>query len=175
MATSEEVNAVCYVLNKEWPEDSITQDVAEACIKVIDAIRATTWRPVGPPLKLHQPFKSIITQKTHYPMWVGTEREGGPELAWIVTADSDYGWFAPSDSPFWRWTVAARVQEKTVEKVMTNDAGMEPGDRITLRQDGQYEVMAVFCKGVLLKHRATGNMWPETNGNLAKYYTDGWK
>ena len=62
-----------------------------------------------------------------------------------------------------------------VEKVVgVNDLGMVAGDKVTFRNDGQYTVEAVYCHGVLLRSRQSGLIWAEENGNLEKYYTDGW-
>jgi hypothetical protein len=175
MTSDAELKAVKFLLNIDWPEGTSDTTVATAVIKALDGVRSTTWRPIGPPPKVGDTFKSIITSKTHYVMWIGKESPQGPELAWIVTADSDYGWLSRSDSPLWKWTVAARVQEKTREKAITNEIGMVAGDKITLRQDGQYEILASFCRGVLMRSHQTGQIWPETNANIRKYYRDGWK
>lgn len=55
-----------------------------------------------------------------------------------------------------------------------NDLGMATGDKVTFRNDGQYTVEAVYCHGVLLRSRQSGLIWAEENGNLEKYYKDGW-
>jgi hypothetical protein len=59
--------------------------------------------------------------------------------------------------------------------VGVNDLGMVAGDRVTFRNDGQYTVEAVYCHGVLLRSRQSGLIWSEENGNLEKFYTDGWR
>jgi hypothetical protein len=173
LLTSEsELTAVRFILEKEWPDSTSSETVAKAAIKALDDLRSTTWRPIGPPVKVGEPFKSIITSKTHYVMWTG--EYDGREYAWIVTADSDYGWFAPLPSPFWLWTVPSRVMQKTIDAAKVNELGMVVGDRIKLRQYNRFEVIAVFSGGVLMKDRDSGQICPESNGNIEKYYQDGW-
>lgn len=59
--------------------------------------------------------------------------------------------------------------------VGVNELGMKAGDKVTFRQDGQYSVEAIHAGGVLLRSRHTGFIWAETNGNLEKFYKDGWR
>lgn len=169
-----EIDAIVSQLNREWGDDSTVEDVAKAVLKAVDATRSTMWRPIGPPLKVGASFKSIFSSKTHYIPWIG-EDQSGVEMCWVVTSDSDYGHLARVDGRSWQWTTPARVQQKTIDKVFTNELGMAPGDKVTLRQDGQYTVEAVFCRGALLRHRQTGMIWSETNSELKKNYKDGWK
>lgn len=62
-----------------------------------------------------------------------------------------------------------------VEKLTTNDLGMKPGDKVTMRQDGQYIVEAVAKESVLLRNRQSRWVWAEENSNLGKFYKDGWR
>jgi hypothetical protein len=207
VSTASEVTALRFILDKEWPEGTSTETVAKACIKALDDLRSTTWRPVGPPLKLRQAFKSIMTAKTHYIVWIG--EYDGREYAWIVTEDSEYGWFSLSASPFWLWsqpvpekkgtnrTVKTPVMDATGnqkldddgepvftsvkkfyppvhERIFVNEIGMVVGDRIKLRQYNRFEIIAVHAGGVLMKERDTGQLVPETNAHIQKYYQDGW-
>lgn len=198
-----EVNALRFILEKEWPEGTPTDTVAKACIKALDDLRSTTWRPVGPPLQLRQAFKSIISSSTHYVVWIG-EYEGR-EYAWVVAEGSEYGLFTLTSSPFWLWTepVPERkgtnrtvklvgpdgeyildddgniVTEKKYyppvhERIYVNEIGMVVGDRIKLRQYNRFEIIAVHAGGVLMKERDTGQLVPETNAHIQKYYQDGW-
>lgn len=52
---------------------------------------------------------------------------------------------------------------------------MAVGDKINMRQSREYTVEAVFSRGVLLRERMSQLVWAEENGNLSKYYTDGWR
>jgi hypothetical protein len=207
LASQAELNAVGFILQKEWPDGTSDEDVAEAAIKALDKVRSTTWRPIGPPLHLRQAFKSIRTAETHYVVWIG--EYDGKEYAWIVTEKSEYGWFSLSSSPFWLWTepvpekkgtnrtVKTPVMDATGnqvldedgepvftsekkfyppvhERIFVNEIGMVVGDRIKLRQYNRFEILAVHANGVLMKDRDSGQICPETNANIQKYYQDGW-
>jgi hypothetical protein len=211
VASEKEVLSVRSVLERDWPDGTPVEDVAKAVIKALDATRGTTWRPIGPPLKVGEGFKSIISSSTHFVAWIG--EDGGKESAWIVDDKSLYGSITRLDSPFWKWTspvkqakpvtrrvkvqkevlgpngehiigadgmplfedvVEERTSTPTWMKIFVNKLGMTVGDRVTLRQDGQYAVEAVFSGGVLLRSRQSGMIYAEENGNLEKYYTDGW-
>lgn len=207
VVTLKEILAVTTALQREWPEGTSTETVSRALIKALDATRGTTWRPIGPPLKAGQAFRSIIDSATHVVAWVGPDADGC-QLAWIVSETSNYGWIGAVDSQFWRWTepvadearvrkvsqgkrdhegnliyVDGVLQRETVEKsfggivekLTTNDLGMKPGDKVTLRQDGQYTVEAVARSSVLLRNRQTRWVWAEENSNLEKFYKDGWR
>lgn len=204
MAKAPEIEALRFILEKEWPEGTSTETVAKAAIKALDDLRSTTWRPVGPPLKLRQAFKSIRTAATHYVVWIG-EYEG-TEYAWVVTEDSDYGWFSRSSSPFWLWTEPVPEKKGTNrsvkivgedgeyktdddgnfitekkyyppvhERIFVNEIGMEVGDKIKLRQYNRFEVIAVHAGGVLMKDRDSGQIYPESNAHIQKHYQDGWQ
>lgn len=163
-----ELEAVRFVLDKDWPDGTTSNDVAKAVIKAIDDLRSTTWRPVGPPVKVGEPFKSIISAKTHYVLWIGDDGSG-VEYAWIVTGDSEYGSFSPSSSPFWKWTTETRVMQKTIDKVTTNPS-YAVGELVQIRQGGLYEILAVHQNGVLFRDMETQAVWPESNHSLDKYY-----
>lgn len=78
---------------------------------------------------------------------------------------------------------SGKMIRETVEKqtgglaarLSVNEMGMVAGDKVTLRQDGQFTIEAVFSRGVLMRSRQSGLVWAEENGNLKKYYTDGWR
>jgi hypothetical protein len=171
LSTAAELEAVRFILEKEWPDGTSSDTVAKAAIKALDDLRSTTWRPIGPPLQIDSVFKHQLTSKTHYVRWIGEDAQR--EMAWIVTQDSDYGAFVPTSSPFWRWTIPARVQEKTKEKILVNEIGMTVGDKIHVRNVGNYTVVAIAPGGVLMRNR-DGNHWAESNHGIQRYYKDGW-
>lgn len=209
------------VLSQDWPEGTSTEMVAGECIKALDALRSTMWRPIGPPIMAGTAFKSIFLSKTQYVIWTG--ESGGREYAWVVTADADYGTLMLIHSPFWQWTTPVPLKGSTFRKVHAKNPytdellyrsddviGRDPetgeqflkeaavplmirkeyppvhkalfthphmkvGEKINMRQSREYTVEAVFSRGVLLRERESQLVWAEENGNLSKYYTDGWR
>lgn len=145
-------------------------------------------------------FKSFLTAKTHYVMWVGKESPQGQTYAWIVNEDSDYGWFSLASSPFWRHTTPVEPKKGVTRNVKQFDADGEPildeagkqvtvkveyapvhekvfkndswavGDRMSVRQGNHYEVIAVHSRGILMREAETGMVFPESNSDLKKYY-----
>lgn len=168
MATQSELSAVRAVLMKEWPEGTSDEVVAKAAISALDAVRLKAIKPVAPPLRVGLAFTSQLTSKNQFVAWIG---DG---MAWIVAEDSNFGWLGPVDSPFWSWAGKVNSKQNIIDRVLTNEVGMVAGDKITLRQDGQYLVEAVFKRGVLMRSRQTGQIWAEENANIKKYYRDGW-
>jgi hypothetical protein len=175
MAKGDEIDAICRILDKEWPEDTVNETVAAAILKAVDATRSTLWRPLGAPLKPGMAFKGIWSSTTWIVAWIGPAEPQGREMAWLVHASADYGAIQPVESRAWQWTSPAAIRDATKEKILTNELGMVAGDKVTMRQDGQYLIEAVFSRGVLMRSRRTGMVWAETNGGLEKYYKDGWK
>ena len=201
MATaSKEAEAVRFILDKEWPDGTTSNDVATAAIKALDTLRGTMVRPVGPPLKEGMIFKSFLTSKVHYVIWIGEESPGGSVFAWIVTEDSDYGWFSRVSSPFWRYITPQEPGKGTVRNIKQFDADGEPilddkgkqvterkeyppvhlkilsnedwkiGDRLYVHQGNHYEVVAVHSRGIRMREAETGMVFPESNHDLVKFY-----
>jgi hypothetical protein len=200
-----ELDAVRFILEKEWPDGTSSDTVARAAIKAIDDIRDTMWRPIGPPLQVDSVFKHHFTSSTLFVRWIGVDA-GGVELAWIVAEDSDYGHIARTDSLFWRWSTPVKeskgitrnikvidpetgeqlidedgnpVTEKkfyppVAERIKVNAIGMVVGDKIHVRNVGNYTVVATAPGGVLLLHQKTGWHWAESNHGIQRYYKDGW-
>src|SRR5207249_315581 len=92
MATKAELDAILFILNKEWEDGTSSETVARATVKALDDLRSTTWRPIGPPLKVGEAFKGIISSKTQFIAWIG--EENGRDLTWVVAEDSNYGCIA---------------------------------------------------------------------------------
>jgi hypothetical protein len=113
----------------------------------------------SPPLHEGARFKSPFTTKVHEIRWVQGER------AWIVTADSRFGWFGPLDSPFWQYT-----EHTTAKPLPKNDSWAE-GEKV-FRNQGLYHgaILRTGPKCVLLECRQTGNITVESNDNMEKHY-----
>jgi hypothetical protein len=126
LITSAEIEALRFILEKEWPEGTSTDVVAKAAIKALDDLRSTTWRPVGPPLKTGQAFKHQYLSGTQFIAWIG--EDDGREMAWVVHDASDYGCYASTSSPFWKWTTPvalAKGVNRTVKVKVLDEHGRE--------------------------------------------------
>lgn len=112
-----------------------------------------------PPMHEGELFKSPFTTKVHEIRWVQGER------AWIVTADSRFGWFGPTDSPFWQYT------ESTRSKPLPKNDNWAVGD-LVLRSQGLYRgrIIATGPKCVLLECRSSGNISVDSNDNMERFY-----
>lgn len=194
MTTKAELEAVRFVLDKEWPDGTTSDSVARAAIKALDDLRKTAQRPLEGPLKPVLAFKPYWSSKTHYVRWIGEQR--GKQLAWIVTADSDVGIITHVTSSIWQYSTAvapAKATTRTVktidedgvehsekktyppitEKLFVNDLGVVPGDKLSIKNVGNFTVEEVFSRGVLLRFQ-DGIIWGESNHDLQRYYKDGW-
>lgn len=60
------------------------------------------------------------------------------------------------------------------ESIFLNEIGMVVGDKIMLRRANRFEVIATHKGGVLLRERDSGQIYPEKNADIKKYYEDGW-
>jgi hypothetical protein len=172
LASNSELKAVGFILEREWPDGTSTETVARAVVKALDEIRLAEIKPIAPPLRPGLVFQSQLSSKNLFVVWIGDE--GGDEMAWIVAEDSNYGWLGPVDSPFWDWSSVVKSRQNIIDRVLTNEIGMVAGDKVTLRQDGQYTVEASFKRGVLLRERRSGRLWAEENTNIKAWYRDGW-
>ena len=61
------------------------------------------------------------------------------------------------------------------ESIFINEIGMVVGDKIMLRRANRFEVIATHKGGVLLRERDSGQIYPEKNSDIKKYYEDGWE
>jgi hypothetical protein len=59
------------------------------------------------------------------------------------------------------------------DTLFTNTLGLVPGDKLSVKNVGNYTVEEVFSRGVLLRFQ-TGIIWGESNHDLQRYYKDGW-
>lgn len=114
-----------------------------------------------PPLHEGSVFKSPTSAKVHLVAWMDDSR------AWVVTADSRYGIFGTLDSPFWRLTEHSRSNPDLLRK----NPDWKPGDVVSRNQRlYRGRVLAVGNKCALLEDLNSGDVQPESNENLAKYY-----
>jgi hypothetical protein len=114
-----------------------------------------------PPLHVGSTFKSPFTTKVHLVAW----QEG--DRVWIVTADCRFGSFGPLGDPFWEYTEYTRANPELLQK----NPDWKVGDVVT-RGQRYYrgKVVAVGNRCVLLECLNTGNIQPDSNENMAKYY-----
>ena len=114
-----------------------------------------------PPLHEGAVFKSPFSTKTYLIAWSDESR------AWVVTSDSRYGMFGPAVGPFWEYTEHSRSNPDLLRK----NPDWKPGDVVSRNQRlYRGRVLAVGNKCVLLEDLNDGDVQPESNENLAKYY-----
>ena len=167
-----ETDAVEYVLNREdWPEGTTSFEVATAAIKALDAVRSTTWRPLGGPLVEGMTFKSHYLSKTQLVAWIGRGEPEGPELVWLISDGSEHGHVTTRLSPFWRWTAPARMSDTVKTRLTTNKLGLEVGNKLHLDDAHHYKVVATAEKCLLMVERYSRTVWAESNSVLDRYYT----
>jgi hypothetical protein len=143
VALKAEITAVRAVIDKDWPEGTTSEQVARVAIKALDDLRMTSWRPVRPPLQIGQIFRHVVSKDTYYVAWIGLD--GSREMAWIVSNDSDYGWFTPHSSPFWKWSTMVDPPKGVTRKIkvkVKNEFGSivldDNGDEMTRIEERYY-------------------------------------
>ena len=106
-------------------------------------------------------FKSPFTTKVHYVAW----QEG--DLAWIVSQDCQFGSFGRADDPFWEYTEHSRSDPAGFVK----NPDWAIGDLVS-RGQRYYrgKIVAVGNKCVLLENLHNGQIQPDSNDNMSKYY-----
>lgn len=114
-----------------------------------------------PPLHEGAVFKSPFTTKVHLVAWMDGEK------AWVVSADCRFGSFASIDDPFWKYTEYTRSNPDLLRK----NEEYKVGDIVSRSQRYYHgKVIAVGNKCVLLECLQTGNIQPDSNENLKRYY-----
>jgi hypothetical protein len=231
LTTRAELEAVRFILDKEWPDGTTSDSVARAAVKALDDLRKTSQRPLGGPPKPGMAFKPYWSSDTHYVRWIGDER--GKTLVWAVTKDSDNGILTHVNSPIWQYsTLVPPAETKTrkykvidpdtgeqamdmtktrkykiidpdtgehvrdengelmydvrgelmydirtippiTDTLFTNTLGLVPGDKLSVKNVGNYVVEEVFSGGALIRFQ-DGTIWGESNHDLQRYYKDGW-
>lgn len=106
-------------------------------------------------------FKSPFTTKVHYVAW-----QGG-DWAWIVSQDCRFGSMGRTDDPFWEYTEHSRSDPAGFVK----NPDWKIGDVVS-RSQRVYKgkVVAVGNKCVLMESLTTGQIMPDSNENLQRYY-----
>lgn len=167
-----EVEAVEYVLNRDdWPDGTTSFEVATAAIKALDAVRSTTWRPLGGPLTEGTAFKSHYLSKTQLVAWIGRGEPDGPELVWCIFDGAEHGMVTGSLSPFWQWTAPARMSDQVRSRLTTNKLGLKVGTKLRLDDSHQYKVLATAERCALIMERYTRTIWAESNSVFQRFYT----
>lgn len=106
-------------------------------------------------------FKSPFTTKVHLVAW-----ENG-QHAWIVSSDCRFGSFGPVDDPFWKYTEETRSNPD----LLRQNADWKVGDKVSRSQRFWHgKVIAVGNKCVLLESTDTGQIQPDSNENMSRYY-----
>jgi hypothetical protein len=106
-------------------------------------------------------FKGPHTAKNYCVAW----QEG--DHLWLVAEDSTFGDFCRTDDPIWQYTEASRSDP--ARYVKNPDWGV---DQYVSRGQRHYigKVIAVGNKCVLLEDARTGQIQPESNENMKRYY-----
>ena len=154
-----QIDAVAKMLDDEEREDLSLNDFAKLIVDGYHDLLQKDIKAGSPPLHQGALFKSPFTTKVHEIRWVSGDR------AWIVTADSRFGWFGPTDSPFWKYT------EETRSKPLPINPDWGVGDAV-YRSQGLWHgiVVATGPKCVLMESRQNGNIAVESNDNMEKHY-----
>jgi hypothetical protein len=154
-----QIEAIAKLLDDEEREDLPLDDFAKLIVDGYHDLLQKDIKAGSPPLHEGAMFKSPFTTKVHEIRWLGGER------AWIVTADSRYGWFGPIDSPFWQYT------EETRSKPFAPNEDWAVGEEVSRNQRiYQGTIIATGPKCVLIESRKTGNISVDSNDNMKKHY-----
>lgn len=162
MATkSQQVARLIEFLDDPARDDMTVEEVAKQIVNSFYSLLLKDVKEEPPNLRVGTAFKSPITNKIHHVAW----QEG--ELAWIITADSRYG-FLGKISP---WQKNA-IETKAKTGAPGNNAdGWKEGDRVSSFQRKYfYSVLAVGDKCVLLRPEHESRPVPEPNDIMKEHY-----
>lgn len=106
-------------------------------------------------------FKSPISNEIYVVAW----QEG--DYAWFVSEDCHYGDFSRVDDPIWKYTERSRANPQS----RLENPVWKIGDLVS-RGQRYYrgKVIAVGNKCVLLENLHNGQIQPDSNENMKKYY-----
>lgn len=170
MATQAEIALVAELLERDWEGHSS----AEVAKEIIDAMRSkerALFKKIGAaPPEIGTAFKTPFSDTTYIVAWAGTELPGDPPVMWVVSSDSHYGWMGTLNSPLMKIYKDAAIRQPTVDKILAPAVDLQVGDGLLFRQDLVFMVEAMFSRGALLRHEATGLLYQETNSALDSYY-----
>lgn len=180
MATQAEAEMVAALLEQDW-EGFTSNHVAR---QIIDAIRKSDKAKVDKTLakekaayrslttvpEVGTAFKTPFSATTYIVAWTGTEMVDDYPMMWCVSSDSNLGWTGYTNSPLMKIHKDAAIRQATIDKILAPTVDLRVGDRLLFRQDLVFRIEAMFSRGALLRHEATGLLYPEENSNLAKYY-----
>lgn len=158
---SKQVEWLSAMLDKGAEEEESLQKFSQ---RIVDSFHDMLTKGIktGTPFP-HQGtvFKSPFTGKAHYVAW----QEG--DYAWFVTDDAHFGDFCKVDDPMWKYTEISRSDPARYVK----NPDWAVGDLVS-RSQGYYHgtVIAVGNKCVLLSNSHNGNIQPDSNENMKRYY-----
>jgi hypothetical protein len=164
-----QIKRIAEFLDWAVDNDRSVQDVATRIVDSIYDMWSVDVTEAPQPPKVGMAFKTpAVTSKVYHVAWIGEEFSGGPLIAWVIDAGSDYGTFVPYDSRFWRILTPSAAKAGGPGK---NKDGWKAGDKLSLLQRRRhYEVLEVGDKCVLLRDINSGILQADSNANLEKYY-----
>lgn len=157
------------------------EDVDKFAGRIVDTFHDMMGRelePGYPPLHVGMAFKSPFTTKAHFVGWQDGER------VWIISDSCNFGWFGRLDSPYWQYIreYPDGRRPKKAEDGSEIPLGPRPGapghnpdwkvGDIVSRGQRDYagRVIATGDKCVLLESAYNGNIQPDSNENMSRYY-----
>lgn len=153
-----QIEKIAALLDDPKHEELDLQEFAKMIVDAYHDLLQADIKSGTPPLHPDSMFKSAFTTKVHQVAWTDGEK------AWIVTADSRFGWFGNVDSPFWQYTEATR------SKPFAANEEWQVGEKVS-RNQRLYRgtIIATGPKCVLLESQ-NGNVSVDSNENMAKHY-----
>ena len=158
---AKQIQEVARWLDSEATADKSLDQIATA---IVDGYHKLLLKELKKPMvepHVGHAFKWPVSGKVHHVAWTDDER------VWIVTADSNYGWFGPKRSGFWGYTEMSTAKAGTPG----NNPQWQVGDRASTHQrEFKFEVVATGDKCVLLREARSGELRPESNEYMKKFY-----
>lgn len=145
--------------NEEREEPLTTGDLA---IKIVDGYHDLLSSSLKKPVThLHQgmAFKVPWSTKVHFVSYVG------PNIVWVTTADSGFGWIGREGDELWRYAEESRAKAK-------ENPTWKVGDKVSRGQRAHvYTIVATSERSALLYAKSVLEYYSaESNDNLEKYY-----
>jgi hypothetical protein len=108
-------------------------------------------------------FKSPLSSKPYWVAWQDADRY------WLTQADSNYGWLINKGDTFFEMVTPSTAK---TGKPGTNKDGWKVDDVVSAFQGSlRYRIVAVHDRGVLLASLYGEMEMPDSNENMARYYT----
>lgn len=158
---SKQIAAVAAFLD-DRSNDMLT--VKEVATKIVDGyhdLLQADLKPLISPLHTGLTFKSPFTAKVHHVGWTDGIQ------AWIITADSHFGWLGPVTAPVWSFFEESRAKAGAPG----NNKDYQVGQMFSRNQRlKEYTVIATGDKCVLLRDNHNDSLTADSNTNIAKHY-----